>query len=101
MVLIKKCSLLRHTLALITGKSAGFPVGRAETDSRSGVKADPVIKSTFPGSATLCLSRLHGRQGASLSRFFDELYHVLGHIDLVSKQSGPLFSPPLFEIVDA
>jgi len=27
--------------------------GRAETDSRSGVKADPLIISTFPGSPAL------------------------------------------------
>ena len=29
--------------------------GRAVTDSRTGVKADPVIKSTLPGSTALCL----------------------------------------------
>jgi len=29
--------------------------GRAVTDSRSGVKADPTIMSTFPGSPALCL----------------------------------------------
>jgi len=46
----------------VTGKSAGcpafLPVGRgggAVTDSRSGVKADAVIISTFPGSPALCL----------------------------------------------
>jgi len=40
-----------------TGKSAGCPAflpvagaERAETDSRRGVKADPVIISTIPGS---------------------------------------------------
>jgi hypothetical protein len=57
-------------LLKFTGKSAGCPAflpvgrnaGRAVTDSRSGVKADPLIISTFPGSSTLCLPAV-GRGG--------------------------------------
>jgi len=52
---------------LFTGKSAGSAAGRAATDSRTGVKADPVIILTLPGSPALCLPRLNGGQGASLS----------------------------------
>ena len=51
-----------------TGKSAGCPAlwaGRALTDSRSGVKADPVTISTFPGSPALRLPA--GRQGRGAS----------------------------------
>jgi hypothetical protein len=56
------------------GKSAGCPAflpvgagaGRAATDSRSGVKADPVIISTFPGSPVLCLPA-GSRQGRGAS----------------------------------
>ena len=33
--------------------------GRAVTDSRSGVKADPVIISTLPGSPALVGGELH------------------------------------------
>jgi hypothetical protein len=46
-----------------TGKSAGCPslwAGRAVTDSRSGVKADPVIVVTSPGSPCLACIVLTG-----------------------------------------
>jgi len=39
--------------------------GRAETDSRSGVKADFVIISTFPGSPALGGGELHFPAGTN------------------------------------
>ena len=39
--------------------------GRAETDSRTGVKADPTIIYALPGSSALCLPV--GRQGRGAS----------------------------------
>jgi len=43
-----------------TGKSAG----RAETDSRTGVKTDPVTISTFPGSPCRACPVLTGWAGS-------------------------------------
>jgi hypothetical protein len=40
-------------LDIITGKSAGYPAGRAATDSSTGVKADPLVIVTLPGSPGL------------------------------------------------
>ena len=63
------------------GKSAGclafLPVGRkagrAVTDSRRGVKDDPVIIFTFPGSPALCLpARSPASRGFAEGRRFGE-----------------------------
>ena len=58
--------------------------GKAETDSRTGVKAEPVNIDTFPGSLALCLparSRYgQGRGGELHYSFINEVKQLVGSL---------------------